>query len=92
MGLILLAKAWFDQWITEIGVTDRRVIFKKGFIRRDTIEINMDKVESVEVDQSILARLLDYGYVRVRGTGQGDLCKIKYVAQPIELRNHITAA
>jgi uncharacterized membrane protein YdbT with pleckstrin-like domain len=40
-------KEWFQQWITEIAVTDRRVIVKTGLIRRHTAEMNMDKVESV---------------------------------------------
>jgi uncharacterized membrane protein YdbT with pleckstrin-like domain len=52
-------------WITEIAVTDRRIIYKRGFINRHTEEMNMDKVASVDVDQSILGRILDYGTVHV---------------------------
>jgi uncharacterized membrane protein YdbT with pleckstrin-like domain len=88
-GVIELARAWFDWWITEIAVTNRRVIQKRGFIWRKTAEMNMDKVESVEVDQSILGRLLDYGDVTITGTGAG-LETLKMIATPIELRNHIT--
>ena len=55
------------RWITEIAVTDRRVIYKRGFITRHTVEMNMDKVASVDVDQSILGRMLDYGTVHVSG-------------------------
>ena len=61
--------AWFMRWITEIAVTDRRIIYKRGFINRHTEEMNMDKVASVDVDQSILGRMLDYGTVHVLGTG-----------------------
>jgi uncharacterized membrane protein YdbT with pleckstrin-like domain len=84
------AHAWFIRWITEFAVTDRRVISKRGFINRSTAEMNMDKVESVQVDQSVLGRLLDYGTVTVMGTGQG-LEPIKRVASPIQFRNSITA-
>jgi len=91
VGVVLLAKAWFDRWITEIAVTDRRVIYKKGFIRRRTTEINMDKIETVEVDQSIPGRVLNYGDVHVRGTGHGHLADLRSIAAPIELRNHIIA-
>jgi uncharacterized membrane protein YdbT with pleckstrin-like domain len=82
--------AWFDQWITEIAVTNERVIYKRGFIRRQTAEMSMRKIESVIVAQSILGRILDYGSIRVRGTGEGigHLHKIK---APIGLRNCITA-
>ena len=91
-GVFLLARAWFIAWITEIAVTNRRVIYKRGFISRTTAEMQMDKIESVEVDQSILGRILDYGKVTVLGTGVGSgLEKIKEpIAAPLELRNHIT--
>jgi uncharacterized membrane protein YdbT with pleckstrin-like domain len=80
----------FRQWITEIAVTDRRIIYKRGFIRRVTAEMNMDKVESVDVTQSILGRLLDYGSIHVRGTGEG-IEHLHNIAHPVDLRNCITA-
>ena len=89
VGLFLLARAWFEWWTTEIAVTDRRVIYKTGSISRKTTEMHMDKVESVDVDQSVLGRILDFGDVIVRGTGSG-LSPIKSVDAPLELRNHIT--
>jgi uncharacterized membrane protein YdbT with pleckstrin-like domain len=52
--VVLLVQEWFTWWVTEIAVTNRRVIYKKGFIWRRTNEMNMDKVETVQVDQSIL--------------------------------------
>jgi uncharacterized membrane protein YdbT with pleckstrin-like domain len=94
-GLFFLARAWFDWWITEIAVTNRRVIYKHGFISRTTYEMHMDKIESVKIDQSILGRLLDYGKVTVLGTGSGteSLGKIdEPISAPLELRNHITGA
>ncbi|MBX9826683.1 MAG: PH domain-containing protein [Xanthobacteraceae bacterium] len=87
---LMFAYAWFTRWITEFAITDRRVISKRGFIMRNTAEMNMDKVESVKVDQSVLGRLLDYGTVTVVGTGQG-LEPIRDVASPIAFRNAITA-
>ena len=88
-GLFLIGRAWFYWWTTEIAVTDRRVIYKTGFIRRNTTEMNMDKVESVDVEQSVLGRVFDYGDVIVRGTGSG-LAPIRNVDAPLDLRNHIT--
>jgi uncharacterized membrane protein YdbT with pleckstrin-like domain len=89
-AIFFAIKEWFQQWITEIAVTDRRVIVKTGLIRRHTAEMNMGKVESVTVYQSILGRLLNYGSVHVRGTGEG-LGHLDYIKSPIELRNTITA-
>ena len=82
--------AWFIRWITEFAVTDRRVIYKCGFIKRHTVEMNMDKIESVDVDQSILGRLLNYGTIHVLGTGEG-IESLRRIAAPLALRNAITA-
>lgn len=88
IAIVLLAQAWFVQWTTEIAVTNLRVIQKRGFIRRVTGEMNMDKVEFVIVDQTLLGRLLDYGSIVVRGTGSG-IEGLHYIAKPIELRSTI---
>ncbi|HUE18345.1 MAG TPA: PH domain-containing protein [Stellaceae bacterium] len=85
-----LLRAWFRRWTTEIAVTNRRIIFKKGFIRRHTIEMNMDKVESVDVDQSILGRILGYGDILVRGTG-ASIEPFRMIGSPIQFRNQVTA-
>jgi Bacterial PH domain len=57
VGLVLIARTALDQWMTEIALTDRRVIYKTGIIWRNTTEMHMDKVESVEVKQSVLGRI-----------------------------------
>jgi len=82
--------AWFRRWTTEIDVTDRRVVYKRGFIRRHTVEMNMDKVESVDVDQSMLGRIFDYGDIVIRGTGAG-LEPLRGIDSPLAFRNAVTA-
>src|SRR6476661_222238 len=97
--VLSFAHAWFIRWITEIAVTDRRIIYKRGFINRHTVEMNMDKVATVDVDQSILGRLLDYGSIRVLGVGSASggsdsprgIEDLKPVAEPLALRSAITA-
>jgi uncharacterized membrane protein YdbT with pleckstrin-like domain len=89
-AVVLLFVAWFQRWTTEIAVTNRRIIYKRGFISRLTFEINLDKVESVDVIQSILGRLFDYGDIVIMGVGEGKQWLHK-VGAPIELRNHVTA-
>jgi uncharacterized membrane protein YdbT with pleckstrin-like domain len=89
-GLYWAAKAWFHRWTTETDVTNLRVVHKTGFIKRRTFEMSLDKVESVDVNQSILGRLLNYGNVTVRGVGEGAET-IQTIAAPLDFRNHITA-
>lgn len=88
VALWLLFAAWFHRWTTEIAVTDRRVIHKTGFIRRDTIEMSVEKVESVDVNQSLLGRLLDYGDIVVRGTGAG-LAPFRKIDAPLTFRSKL---
>jgi uncharacterized membrane protein YdbT with pleckstrin-like domain len=89
-GVIALISAWVRRWTTEIDVTSRRIVYKRGLIRRRTIEMNMDKVESVDVDQSILGRLLNFGDITIRGTGVG-LEPLRSIDDPLTFRNHVTA-
>jgi uncharacterized membrane protein YdbT with pleckstrin-like domain len=90
VGLLAGLSAWIKRWTTEIDVTDRRVVYKRGLIRRRTVEMNMDKVESVDVDQTILGRMLNFGNVTVRGTGAG-IEPLFNVENPLQFRNHVTA-
>jgi uncharacterized membrane protein YdbT with pleckstrin-like domain len=90
VGAVLLIKHWWHRWTTEVAVTDRRIIYKTGFIKRRTVEMHMDKVESVDVDQSILGRLLDYGDLTIRGTGE-TMETLPMIDKPLEFRNHVTA-
>jgi len=84
------ARAAIRRATTELAITDRRVIYKAGLLARHTLEMNRSKVESIDVDQSILGRLLGYGTIIVRGTG-GSLEPIRMISDPLTFRSHITA-
>ena len=84
-------RAFVRRATTELAVTDHRVIYKSGLLSRHTIEMNRDKVESVDVDQSLLGRIFGYGTVIVRGTG-GSLEPIRNIGDPLSFRSHITAS
>ena len=73
---------------TELAITNRRVIAKTGFIRRHSLEILLPKIESVDVRQGILGRMLNFGTVTVTGTG-GTRESFKAIAEPIVVRKKI---
>jgi uncharacterized membrane protein YdbT with pleckstrin-like domain len=83
-------RGWFQRLTTETDVTDRRVVHKTGFIKRRTFEIALDKIESVDVDQTILGRILNYGDVTIMGVGEGRQ-RISTIASPLAFRSSITA-
>lgn len=90
IAFYLSFRAWFKRWTTETDVTSLRVVHKEGFIKRRTFEMSLDKVESVDVNQSILGRILNYGDVTIRGVGEG-VERIRTIASPLAFRNFITA-
>jgi uncharacterized membrane protein YdbT with pleckstrin-like domain len=60
-GLYFIGVTWWRRFTTEVAVIDRRVIYANGFINRLTVEMNMDQIESVDVEQPLVVRLLNYG-------------------------------
>lgn len=73
---------------SEFGLTDKRVILKSGTIRRDSLEILLTKVESIQVNQGILGRVFGYGTLMVGGTGSTKNIYPK-IANPFEFRKKI---
>ena len=73
---------------TEFAVTNRRVIAKTGFIRRNTLEMLLPKIESVAVDQNLLGRLMNFGTVTVTGTG-GTEESFRAIINPFSMRKKI---
>jgi uncharacterized membrane protein YdbT with pleckstrin-like domain len=88
-ALYWTATAWFHRWTTETDVTNLRVVHKTGFIRRRTFEMSLDKVESVDVNQSIFGRVMNYGDLTIQGVGERTQT-ISTVASPLAFRNAIT--
>lgn len=85
VGLVWFVMALLRYITNEFAITNKRVIIKIGVIRRMTLEMNLDKVESVSVDQSILGRILDYGTLVVSGTGSTKQ-PFKEIAGPIKFK------
>ncbi|HET6239213.1 MAG TPA: PH domain-containing protein [Acetobacteraceae bacterium] len=95
-GVVGIITLWFwlgafiQRATTEFAVTSRRVIYKAGLIRRRTFEMNLGAVESVDVNQSILGRILGFGEVRIHGVG-GSWEPYPLISDPLTFRSHITA-
>lgn len=85
---IAFFRAWFQRVTTEIVVTDKRIIHKTGWISRRTEEINITKVETVDVIQGIYGRILGFGTVVIRGIG-GSWDPLHRIRAPLALRNAI---
>jgi len=83
--LTLFISPLIENWTSEYAITNKRVIIKIGLISRKTLEMNLSKIESVNVDQSIFGRLLGYGAITIIGTG-GTRETFSALANPIQFR------
>ncbi|HEY5008521.1 MAG TPA: PH domain-containing protein [Caulobacteraceae bacterium] len=90
IALFLLAGRMITRATTEFCVTDHRIIVKRGVLSLHTVELNVDKVESVDVDQSLLGRMFGYGEVTIHGVG-ARWDPIPLISDPLGFRNAITA-
>lgn len=88
LGLLLLFRAWVRRRATEIVVTDRRVIFKRGLFARHTVEMNVGKIETVDVEQGVGGRIWGYGTLLIHGTGSG-FEPLVGIGAPLAIRNAI---
>jgi len=70
---------------SEFGITNKRLIIKTGILSRRTLELNLSKIESVNVNQSLLGRMLGYGSIGVIGTG-GTKEYFVSIKNPLEFR------
>ena len=83
--LTLTIYAWFKRWLSEFVITNRRIVIKEGFIARRTFEMNLSKIETVNVDQTVMGRILNYGSLTIIGTG-GTRETFQNIARPLAFR------
>ena len=85
LGLIFLVIAYIRYKTTELAFTNKRVIAKFGFISRHTVEINLSKVESIQVNQNVWGRIFNYGTLILSGAGTPQ-APIPGISNPIQFR------
>ncbi|HET9650912.1 MAG TPA: PH domain-containing protein [Usitatibacter sp.] len=91
IGLVFLVMAWINMKSTEIAITNKRIIAKFGFIRRNTVEISLDKVEALRVEQGVWGRFLNYGTILISGVGS-TIDPIRNIADPLVFRRKFMEA
>lgn len=90
LGITLLLALW--EWLKlrsiEQGVTNKRVILKRGIISRKTEEMKVSSIETVEIIQGITGRIFGYGDVKVTGRGISDLL-FRKINDPMDVKRKI---
>ncbi|MGA8366105.1 MAG: PH domain-containing protein [Candidatus Acidiferrales bacterium] len=84
----LIAAGMIRRRATEIAVSNKRVLIKRGLVSQRSIEVLLPKVESISVNESAFGRMLGYGDVILRGTG-GTFETFTRIAHPDEFRRQV---
>lgn len=75
--------------VTEIAVTDRRMLLSTGvLVKRRAAQWSLQEIDSIEIQQADLGRMLDYGSIVVHAAGK-TAGPFRYVSQPFELRRRV---
>ncbi len=90
-GVYSFAIKMVHKATTEIAITDTRLIYKTGVVARNVGEISVDRIEGVNVLQSVLGRIFNYGRLAVRGMGVGEVI-LPPIEDPISFRQSIEKA
>ncbi len=91
VGIYMFVQRLIIMGTTEIAITTARLVFKEGVIARNVGEMNIDRIESVHVYQSVFGRIFGYGVVEVRGMGIGEVT-LPPLTDPVGLRRAIETA
>lgn len=87
-GIIVFLLGSVRRNATEMAVTTRRVVIKTGVASRRTIEMLLNKVETIEVSEPGMGRMLGYGSIVVVGTG-GTSEPFHKMNHPLEFRSQV---
>jgi uncharacterized membrane protein YdbT with pleckstrin-like domain len=91
IGIFIFFQMMIRKWTTEIAVTSHRFVLKTGWMSLHTQEMALHNIEGVKVEQSFWGRILNYGTLRIEGTGV-DAVQLPTIADPIMLRRAIETA
>lgn len=84
----LAIREWLKLRFTEMGVNNKRVILKTGIVSRRSEEMKLTSIETVEIEQGILGRILGFGTVKVTGKGISDLVFTR-INDPMDVKRRI---
>ncbi|MEM8786476.1 MAG: PH domain-containing protein [Pseudomonadota bacterium] len=91
IGIVMAIYRTVDEITTELVITNRRFVYKRGFIIRHTNEFALDRIESVVLRQGFLGRMLGFGDLVIRGSGIGEI-ELPTIGRPLEFRRSLINA
>ena len=88
IGIFIFIARYIEKWTTERALTNKRLIIKRGLISRKTEEISCNRIEEVNLSQTIIQRILGSGDILIRGVGAGEIF-LRNIDDPIGVQKKI---
>lgn len=88
VAFLAFVYAYLLKTFLMVIVTNQRVFFRSGLIKVDTVQIRLDRIESVEIQRTLVGHFMNYGTVVLTGTGTR-FSFIPYLANAAHVRNVI---
>ena len=88
IGIFIFIARYIEKWTTERALTNKRLIIKRGLISRKTEEISCNRIEEVNLSQTVIQRILGSGDILIRGVGAGEIF-LRNIDDPIGVQKTI---
>ena len=88
IGIFIFIARYIEKWTTERALTNKRLIIKRGLISRKTEEISCNRIEEVNLSQTVIQRILGSGDILIRGVGAGEIL-LRNIDDPIGVQKKI---
>jgi len=86
IALCIIAYKLIELFFVRIYITNKRFIHKKWLLLQNTLDIELNRIDSIEISKWLIGWFMNTGHVTISWSGW-QIRKIVYVVNPIELKN-----
>jgi len=85
IGFAFLIMAYIKYKASVFALTNKRILIKSGLIKKEVIELNILRIESIIVDQTFVGRVLNFGTLVISGAGIFPT-RMENISNPMEFK------
>ena len=87
-ALVWIGMTWVTYYFSSLTIKKKQVILRTGVLVRQTVDMPLAKIETIDIRQSIIGSIFQYGALIITGTG-GTKHFINYLHRPLTCRRYI---
>jgi uncharacterized membrane protein YdbT with pleckstrin-like domain len=86
IALIYFTSVWLDYITSQFVVTNKRIMMREGFFYRHSAELRINTISQMNVEQSLIGQIFDYGEISMSAFGAADTFTM--IAHPLTFRKN----